>query len=463
MAEILTWLWDYSVATIPAIILLSIVFIKMNPKLFLGLFKYEALVDDFSHTAGPRISDKHLSRLEKVTQKQSVVSGAKLKTEKLLSSIYNQQSIHINGFNRALLIAFVYPIALLVISWFFSSEPLLMGQAEILPDISWWRKLPLLLFPLYVFYVVKYLPEQLRRYVKNDNIIVLAQLLAFAFGAGAGAGAVAVAVAGAGAIAGAVIYDLLIEKYYVKYHVLAIVLLGLLGLLYLSMPMWLGMIAEVEENAFAGNETSFVMVFFFVTLPIINALSDWLSVSFTQFCLSRYTKQNARWYFWLLMDLIAALVMLTLVFYGVFQTLKLAEYWGWQVDATQIFTNFKEAPFAADNRWIILLVLTNLVPTLLHLLLIVTGHATGWFFGQQVNMQQLLDKVKLAASLTPQEKSEKSVVDYTWSKEEATQVAEYVAKMPYIWSAFVLSFIIPLGHGCYWVVTELLQSMVGLI
>mgnify|MGYP006903650536 FL=1 len=231
--------------------------------------------------------------------------------------------------------------------------------------------------------------------------------------------------------------------------------LAALALCYMSAPLWLARLAVLEENPFQADSIFFVVIFFLVVLPLINALSDWCSVSLTQYCLGRYKQRQTNWLLWLGIDLLMAVLMLLVVFVCVFASLHLMAAWGWQLgDAKSVLAHFKGQPFAPENRWLICLVLTNLLPTLIHLLLVAAAQMAGWFFAVAKNSDALVARAERARELSPQEKEACNDCDYTWSEVEASDVAEYVVGMPVIWGLLVLSLSCPFFYCAYLAVTQ---------
>ena len=167
-----------------------------------------------------------------------------------------------------------------------------------------------------------------------------------------------------------------------------------IGLVGLALPCWLPLWGSIKEDAWSSNSFSFILVFFFAALPLVNALFDWLSVSFTQYCLQRYGQSNhAYWLFWLLCDIAVAFLFITGIFAAVFGLLFLMEAWGWQLDASHLLDTFIKDPTAPANRWILLLVVTNLIPTLIHLLYLLAGVLVGTVLRTDKKIERWLDAI----------------------------------------------------------------------
>ncbi|WP_086933347.1 hypothetical protein [Agarilytica rhodophyticola] len=561
LKDLSLFLWSYGFISIPLILLVVIFAIKTKPTFFLAFLKYEQKFNDYSDEDGPRISQQHLNQLKKIRSNKHIIVNAKKKTESILTFIYDQKSICIDGFNRSLAIAYMYPIALLLFSWLFSANAVQLDTAEIFPARPWYQKLFFFLFLAFAFIEIKSFIDKRDIYLNTNSELstknswlkrmfesgIMVSVLTFVFfglivigvvvffavagtvgGAGISvvAGVVFFAVAGArviftavrgsrtnaitgvfavmsagvvavvsasvgtgvidivnasigigvytvvkaGVIAAisagilsclySVFYEKLCEYNKVFHHSLAILSLIFSGMIFLSIPLWLNQLVDTEEIVYHSSSIAFMLVFFFVILPIINALSDWCSVSVTQYCLTKYNNKQSNWAIWLFIDFLSAIVILFLVFFSIFASLYLASLFGWQINSQTLFSSFQNDPFAAENRWLILLAITNLAPTLMHFTLIVGGHFSGWFFTLGKDFDKLIKKAELARRLSTDEKSKRNHSDFTWSRLEASDVTEYIVGMPMIWTLLTVTLIIPFFYCAYYVVTEVLHYFI---
>ena len=88
---------------------------RVKPEYFLSLFgNYKEIYEDLVKVTGPRLTRENTEKLGKIREKQRLALSIKNKSERILKRIYNQESLNISGFNRALLIASLYPIFLIV-------------------------------------------------------------------------------------------------------------------------------------------------------------------------------------------------------------------------------------------------------------------------------------------------------------------------------------------------------------
>jgi len=130
-----------------------------------------------------------------------------------------------------------------------------------------------------------------------------------------------------------------------------------------SSPLWLNRLAQTEPNWTRANGPSFALLFFVAWLPFLNGLFDCISVGLTQIFLRRM--KVGRWTpVWWFLDGLTAVVLVIGLYLAVFGLLHVLKAMGWGVDPKAIFLQFRKDP--ASSSWLILLAITNLVPTLLH-------------------------------------------------------------------------------------------------
>ncbi|CAM3689262.1 hypothetical protein VA7868_02452 [Vibrio aerogenes CECT 7868] len=590
----LQWVFHHLYIAAPILGTILLILVKTAPQRFLNMFGYKEIYEGGSNDNGPKIKEKHIRILE-IEDNSDKYLNAKKSTERILATVYDQKTLSISGFNRALLIAFIYPMALFILTWVFSGEGLTFNEEKLLPNVFIYKKILFLIvcISFYILFhkwglVLFFIERQLSRLILNKNLIKFIRFvisccyLAFVVtvvsnissnsynsgvisvvgvvagaalitlissGTGFGAVIMATVIAAAGTVTGVVafstvvfgivvgvitynimvrenrwiaikllsfilfffiillglswpylaglatkgtvigfvafstifssvfvgfgIYHVMVRKVrtvrmvranqQIVIKILSFTLFSLVVLCWFLLPYFTDLNANIESSELQVGSSNWISIFFLGSLPALNGLSDWLSVSFTQYCLSRYSSESNNWCIWLLLDFMVALLMLLLVFAGVFGILYIAQLSGWGVNAKDFFDAFKSAPFSQDNRWIVLLVVTNLLPTLVHFLLILFGHFSGWFFKVGKDFNQLAEKYELANSLTKNEKAERVEGEYTWTPEEAREVAEYLCGMRGVWCIFTATFIVPFLYGVYWLITEGLQRLVGVI
>jgi hypothetical protein len=346
---------------------------------------------------------------------------------RLLSWLYHPKPFHPHALNKAILIAYVYSTVFFVLPWIFGGEGGL-GNAVLLPaDSPWWVRLLTLGFyalfadlarrivrpetprtqRLLFFLVTMVLAGSLMLVLQQLNAGAFAVAVAVAFAvagavavafavAGAGAGTVAVAVASAVAgafavadavadavavaVAGASVVVGVFGSYYfrVSTRVLAsglkprlarscklwLMLVVLLAVA-IAAPKWLpGLGLPLITSPFSSTGEPFVLLFFIGVLPLVNAAFDFVSVGLTQLFFRKIMRnQNNRWWF-IVLDLFSAAALVAGLYVFVYAALLLMQRCGWGVDAKPIFKSFVDSPLSVS--WLLLLAITNVVPTLIH-------------------------------------------------------------------------------------------------
>ena len=121
-----------------------------------------------------------------------------------------------------------------------------------------------------------------------------------------------------------------------------------------------------------------ILMLFYSILPILNAPLDWLSTAITRSLLYAIVDRlhsAFQAFVWAVLDLLIALALLvtitfvmTIAISGVNQ---LAIIGGGKaiIDLTQVFTSLFYNPLAVENWWIYFMLLSTLIPTLLHMLI----------------------------------------------------------------------------------------------
>ncbi len=327
--------------------------------------------------------------------------------------LYGLRRISRRAFGRSLQLAFVYPVLALLLGWLLFDAGTL-GGVDFLPEGQpWserlWRFGVLILafaiaassfrFAVYIERVVRrLLTQRLENHPPRTGFLSkpvrwvpdVAGLLAFAFtfaaafagvvagvvavaGAGAGvvavavavsfAGAVAVAVTGAGAFAFAVVFAFA----------------GVVAVAVAVVFAFAGVVAVVFAVVFAENaEITTVFLLFFILLPWLNALADFISVAATRHFLT-HIRRHRPGVLRVLWDVALDLIVAALCLLGL-----LGALWGvlllWEAlaPATLVFDWRGYWSDILQGNWqkgmvLLLMVLTTLIPTALHLLLGLAG------------------------------------------------------------------------------------------
>ncbi len=214
---------------------------------------------------------------------------------------------------------------------------------------------------------------------------VFAGFAFFVAGAGAGVFGGAVAIGGSlgGAVAGfyVVVYAVLIVFAVSQRRALpgsfvsvARVFAAWLGVVALSawlLPKMPSLGVPLDTKALSAASPSFIFLLFFGFAPLLNGLSDWLSVNITRSLLQRYLRQAPKgavqgWQFHLA-DIGSAL-LLTVALYA---TMLLVLWWmqhvGWQISVVDMLEELHKNPWTGSSQWLLLMAMTNLLPTLYHL------------------------------------------------------------------------------------------------
>jgi len=125
-----------------------------------------------------------------------------------------------------------------------------------------------------------------------------------------------------------------------------------------------------------------VMLLFWLVLPLVNAPLDWLSLGVTRGLLQAVRAQKHggwRTLGWGLLDLVLALGFLFLIAAVLVVATALGNVVAGQtlVDLGAIFTELRDNPWSVNHRWVYFMLLSTLVPTLIHFAL-AGGAATLW-------------------------------------------------------------------------------------
>ena len=266
------------------------------------------------------------------------------------------------GFDRCLLVAFVYPLILLLVGWLGGGSGV-FGTADagfkLLPDIPLWQRpllgFALIAYSLFCFWFIHIgVPERFGKWsvaklkkFRSQSPHWLAGLVEIVAGVGVGTGAIAAASAFAGAFAGAV----------------AVAVAA----------------AAAAAAAGAGVDiviTALVLLILFVFLPIINATFDYLSLQATRLLLRRAA--DSRHGFGgqivdLMLDALIAVICLGGLAFGTGFLLEIAStlnahFGGGEISWAANLASATVSTFS-DGFLFIGMLMTTLVPTLIHLVL----------------------------------------------------------------------------------------------
>lgn len=228
--------------------------------------------------------------------------------------------------------------------------------------------------------------------------------------------ALSFALAGAfkGALIGAAVTFVLSER-----HVKNMSLPGVWALAMISAVLaafWF----DGASESFAFDAGGAALLVFLSLLPALNGLADWLSLSASRALFNRLA--NGRAAFWLsaafaLLDLILAALFLFLVSVLCVGGVGLAEWLHARggaaplIDARAIVDSIRDAPAAARNWWVYLMLGTTLVPTLIHLIaaLVALVGLLPFIFGDRAKIIRLLEEAH-----TDSDKRRDAARAYAW-------------------------------------------------
>ncbi len=339
----------------------------------------------------------------------------------------------VKSFTRSLFLAFFYPLISVACVWIINSNAYL-GDLRLLPTCS-----PFWLRPLIFLIILASLFASYKSYITNKAHYFFAAVSVFVFGAiviaitvpngGAFAGAFADigAIAIVGAIAGAIAGSTINFNINVITGVATVVVVGILSIvgavvaidsvisisivnrtiaiigagvcslfvMFLQYRMrkknkeelfWITFISAMLITLLAinhilpditNNKASRSIIIFMITLPIINAFFDWLSVGFTRFLLNHQHQGNFKKKLILLaIDLFAAFIFLCFLVMAMILFFKAMNYSAelsvnnaqW-LNINEIINQMKkENPSnPGPPYWLYLTVLSTFIPTLIHI------------------------------------------------------------------------------------------------
>lgn len=286
---------------------------------------------------------------------------------------------------RCIAIAFVYPAVLFVATLIVAAA----ARGQIAPyEIGVFLVVTAVAGYLAhrVFRLLYRLSTNFWRFVGGDSGLIrliarvvlgaLAVIIAFAI-----AFVIASTVAGAFAEAGTIILAIIVA------FALAFTLAGVLAAAGTAAAMGLLLALTVAALAFAGK-FAFLLLLFFVLLPMVNALLDWLSWIVTRFFLRRVAQVTPTWRGagLLIAELGADLAAAIVLFLGLVVLLPngieiinavLAITGRAAFDWREIVVRANEAPLS-EGLFVIGMLITTLVPTFIHLTRGLAGIAAAW-------------------------------------------------------------------------------------
>jgi hypothetical protein len=126
----------------------------------------------------------------------------------------------------------------------------------------------------------------------------------------------------------------------------------------------------------SSTSLAFSVLVFFGCLPLLNALCDWLSVSFTRKLIQVYRRRIPRQSItlqFLFLDLAVAIILTFLVYTAAITVLLFFELTGWGVRAKDVLTSLASNPWGVQSAWLLMLAFTNIIPSAIHVGLLISG------------------------------------------------------------------------------------------
>lgn len=160
-------------------------------------------------------------------------------------------------------------------------------------------------------------------------------------------------------------------------------------------------LSEVPSVTWNADRPAFDLVLFTGLVPIYNAILDYLSVAITRTCIAAYLKGSIGWVRFWAVDVGSAIVLVVLACAGTLHLTRLMFELGWNVDADGIKAQFASDPWQAQTLWITLSGITNLLPTLLHLVLLLWGLLTAVLLRDSRVVGRLHESLKSGKALHP--------------------------------------------------------------
>ena len=141
------------------------------------------------------------------------------------------------------------------------------------------------------------------------------------------------------------------------------------------LPILPGWGIVLREGALSSGAMPFVLLMFLGLLPLLNAVSDWVSINATRAFIARMQAgashgEVGRLYFY---DFAIALALTLIVYAAALAVIWMMQRFGWQVDVKSVLIELRDNPWSGQSTWLLTLAVTNFIPTLIHVAL--------WMFG----------------------------------------------------------------------------------
>jgi hypothetical protein len=256
-------------------------------------------------------------------------------------------------------------VFLFVVAWFISTRALQFAGAFADAGV-------LVIAGSLVLALVLALARALALAHAGVGALVLAGTLALAL-ALSGVGGFAAAVTFAGVGSGAMfLIDFNLNKHPLKSPrwdglfvlILTFCLAGAVSAVTYFVPLWVS-----DASSLAASKKSFTVLLFLDILPLCNALFDWVSLGATRLCLRQIAAGRYGAVVLVVLDIILGLLLTAGLFAIVLKILQWMQAAGWGIDAQAMVATFRANPLDPQVSWIAMLALTNMLPTLIHLVI----------------------------------------------------------------------------------------------
>lgn len=128
---------------------------------------------------------------------------------------------------------------------------------------------------------------------------------------------------------------------------------------------------HLDYSPKTGN--AFILLFFLGWIPLVNAAFDFISLAATRELLRGIIRSPARMWAGVILDLFLGVALTFGLLWTLFQILHFLQWCGWPVDAHGIRLAFIENPLNPQVSWLAMLAVTNLLPTIWHLVVSLWG------------------------------------------------------------------------------------------
>jgi hypothetical protein len=234
-------------------------------------------------------------------------------------------------------------------------------------------------------------------------------------------------------------------------------------LVILTIVAW-GLPQRADMKLLSAGGPIFLVFFFLGVVPVWNASVDFASVALTRFFLRRYPRSSTGWRWMVPLDLLLAIGLTVLLFWGVLAALLLLQHAGWDVPADELVRQFRKDPTDPQVSWLTWMALTNVLPTLVHMGLACFGLWTGWLGQDEAFANALrLRREAIPASATLEAETVHPTQDWPLqldaplSKAQATKLVNWVYVDVWLVSLLPLALALSAWPAWRWLMAQALN------